>query len=202
MTAVQELPDSTRDYRRFPRKRIPAGFELFRAHSPRRGAWWFDDSPHGRFNLRDGRGTCYVATRVETAVRERVRDAVSSTNVVSPKLAQSFTVSVVNVPDELTSAAVSASRAVVYGVVRALVTMADYSIPQKWARTLRSNGFGGIYYGSAYTTGGPSALALFGDRGAPGGRFATRSYATGAEGCQAAGMTVIGPPGFGALTVI
>jgi hypothetical protein len=175
-----------------------------RAHGVARSAWWFDSGPHGRFNLSAPRGTCYAATELETAVRERVRDEVSATGVVSRALADSFAVSTIAAPDAVRCAAVSAKRAVDHGVVRELVTTDDYETTREWATAFDANGFDGVFYGSAYTTGAPSAVALFGDAGEPatGSGFAAAGSASGADACRAAGLTVAGPPAIRALTII
>ena len=202
MTAVQSAPLPGRSYRALPKHQVSAGKELYRAHSVSRDAWWFDNSPYGRFNLSDPRGTCYAATKAETAVREKVRDEVSTSGVVSRAFASSFTVSLISAPVHYKCASVSAAHAVDFGIVRELVTMDDYSIPQQWAEALEANTFEGIYYASAYTTGGPTALALFGNKGAPGPRFMAAQHMAGPDACEAAGMVVAGPPALKSLTII
>lgn len=201
MTAAQRPPDATRDYRAFPFRQLHVASKIFRAHSPHRSAWWFDNGAHGRFNLHGERGTCYAATRVRTAVREKLRDQISASGVVSRTLADSFVVSVITTPSDRRCAAVSSARAVDYGIVRELVTRADYGIPQQWAQAFDANGFDGVFYGSAYTTRAASAIALFGAAGsAPG--YAERHHMSGAEACQVSGITVVGPPPADALTII
>jgi hypothetical protein len=202
VTAVQGPPDQTRDYRAFPIRQLLATSKIFRAHAPNRSAWWFDNGVHGRFNLHGERGTCYTATKVRTAVREKLRDQISASRVISRKLADSFIVSVVTTSSDYRCAAVSSGRAVDYGIVRELVTRADYDIPQQWAQAFDANGFDGIFYASAYTTGTASAIAIFGGAGnAPDG-YAERHHLGGAEACQVAGITVVGPPSMDALTII
>lgn len=202
MTAVQGAPAPAVLYGSFPEKTVPGGVEMFRAHSTKRDAWWFDDGPLGRFTLARPRGTCCTASRVETAVREKVRDEVSTLGYVSRAFAESFQVSAVSAPRAYRCAAVSSSRAERFSVVRALVTTDDYVLTQSWAAVFASTGFEGISYGSAYTTGRPSAFALFGDAGAAGPGFTARRHLSGVDACTAAGMTVVGPPRLGALTVI
>ncbi|KJQ55452.1 RES domain-containing protein [Microbacterium sp. SA39] len=202
MTAVQQPPEPARSYGSFPKKTITSGTALFRAHRADRSAWWFDSSPHGRFNLTHPRGTCCTATRAETAIREKVRDEVSSTGVVSRVFAETFALSALSAPAEYTCAAVSSSRAERFGVVRDLVTTGDYGLTQRWARAFASHGFGGVFYGSGYTTGRASTLALFGDEGAPGGGFTAAVHLRGPQACEAVGMTVTGPPRLSALTVV
>lgn len=202
MTAVQGPPDPARSYRAFPERRVHASSTIFRAHAPGRSAWWFDSSEYGRFNLRDDRGTCYAATKVDTAVREKLRDQVTASGVVSRKLADSFVVSVITVRSKYRCAAVSVARAVDFGIVRELVTRADYAIPQEWARTFDASGFDGIFYGSAYTTGAATAIALFGNAGRADDRYAERRHMSGADACAASGIRVAGPPALGALTIV
>ncbi len=185
-----------------PRHTVSAETQMYRAHNTARGAWWFDSSRNGRFNLPAPSGTCYAATKVETAVREKVRDAVSESNVVSRALADSFQVSTMAAPVDYKCAAVSSERAVRFGIVRELVTMENYAIPQQWAETIQANSFEGIYYASAYTTGSATALALFGSAGSPGPRFTEARHMTGPEACEASGIVVAGPPTLKSLTVI
>jgi hypothetical protein len=141
---------------------------------------------------------------VDTAVRERVRDEVFSTGVVSRAFAESFVVSTVSAPLPLRCAAVSSTPAARYLVVREMVTMSDYSVPQAWAETFDDAGFDGIFYGSAYTTGDASAYALFGDAGAPpaSAGFTEAIHLTGLDACITAGMRVEGPPPARALRII
>ncbi|KQR53666.1 hypothetical protein ASF88_02050 [Leifsonia sp. Leaf336] len=202
MTAAQGPPDPTRDFRAFPVRQLHATSKVFRAHAPHRSAWWFDSSVHGRFNLHGARGTCYAATRVRTAVREKLRDQISASRVISRKLADSFIVSVITTPSDFRCAAVSSARAVEHGIVRELVTTADYDIPQQWAQAFDTNGFDGVFYGSAYTTGPATAIAIFGGAGGAPVGYAERQHMTGAEACQVSGIAVVGPPTMDALTII
>jgi len=185
-----------------PRHRQSAGSAMYRAHHVSRDAWWFDSGRSGRFNLASPLGTCYAATKVETAVREKVRDEVIESGIISRALAESFAVSTVAAPVDHKCASVSSAGAVRHGLVRGLVTMEDYTVPQQWAETLHADTFDGIYYASAYTTGGPTALALFGDQGAPGQRYTAARHLDGVDACEAAGLTVAAPPVFTSLTTI
>ncbi|GGH44040.1 RES family NAD+ phosphorylase [Microbacterium album] len=203
MTAKQPLPDPATDYTGFPAHTVLAGEEMYRAHTSGKGAWWFDNGTAGRFNLHGRHGTCCTATSVDTAVREKVRDEVFATGVVSRAFANSFAVSTVSAPRDHRCAAVSSTAAAGYLVVRELVTMADYSVPRAWAETLHRAGFDGVFYGSAYTTGDASAYALFGDAGEPTTAGFTEALSlTGPDACTSIGMKVEGPPPAHALTVI
>ena len=175
---------------------------MYRAHHVERKAWWYDNGRLGRFNLSGSLGTCYTATDVETAVREKVRDEVIASGVVSRAFADTFRVSAVTAPLQHKCASVSSKRAARYNVVRALVTMDDYAIPQLWAAQLNDASFEGVYYGSAYTTGAPSAFALFGSAGGRDSSFTAVPHLEGPAACEAAGMTVVGPPPLTVLTLI
>lgn len=194
-TASQKLPDPGRDYSDFPDRTAAAGATMYRAHSFDKSAWWFDNGDGGRFNLHGDRGTCCTAATVDTAVREKVRDAASESMVVDAAYADSFVVSAVTAPLPYRLAAVSSTPAARHGVVRALVTMEDYTVPQAWAEAFDRSGFDGVFYGSAYTTGPASAYALFGRSGAPESAGYTASVRLrGREACREVGFTVAGMP--------
>jgi hypothetical protein len=195
MTATQGLPPAGADLTAFPEETVPAGATMYRAHGSGRTAWWFDSGDEGRFNLHGSRGTCCTASTVDTAVREKVRNHVSETGVVSHAMAASFVVSVVSAPLPHRCAAVNSDAAVKHRVVRELVTMRDYSVPQAWAQAFDDSGYDGVFYETAFTTGGPSAYALFGDAGAPpsGAGHTEVQHLSGAEACDEVGFTVAPP---------
>lgn len=204
MTASQSAPTPGADLSTFPGATLAAGTPMYRSHGTARGAWYHDSSVEGRFNLHGARGTCYTATSVDTAVREKVRGRVSRTGVVSRALADSFVVSIVTAPRAYRCAAVNDVDAAKHGVVRELTTMADYGVPQAWAQTFEDAGFDGVFYGSAFTTGSADAYALFGDAGAPGSRAgykATRNL-SGEDACRLLGWTVLNLPVTGGMTVV
>ena len=201
MSAVQHPPGALTSLAGFPEHVLPADTTMYRAHSASRSAWWFDNGPGGRFNLHGARGTCCTATSLDTAVREKVRDYVSQTGFVDPDFASEFTVSLVTAPLPYRCAAVNHTDAAKYAIVRELVTMHDYSIPQAWAARFDED-FDGILYESAYTTGGPSAYALFGDAGAPTvAGYTEATHMSGADACTAVGWTV-GVPAESGLDVL
>lgn len=192
MSAVQESPQAEQTLAEFPEAALKPRQTMYRAHRADRGAWWFDNGPDGRFNLRGDRGTCCTAVTVDTAVRERVRGHVSRDGVVSPALADSFIVSSLTSPLPYRCAAVSHPDAARFGIVRELVTVHEYGVPQEWASLFDETGYDGIFYATAYTTGGASAYALFGKAGAPepaGGYHATRVM-NGEDACRAVGWRV------------
>lgn len=193
MSAVQGPPGMSLSLTGFPEHFLTAGTTMFRAHSATRSAWWFDNGTGGRFNLLGDRGTCCTATSLDTAVREKVREHVSSDGFVDPVTASEFVVSLVTAPIPYRCAAVNDTDAAKYGLVRELVTMQGYAVPQAWAEFFDTD-FDGIFYESAYTTGGPSAYALFGDAGAPSAPgFTEATHMSGADACTALGWTVGAP---------
>lgn len=204
MTASQSAPPAGVDLSAFPEATAAAGAPMFRSHGVTRGAWYYDNSVEGRFNLHGSRGTCYAGTSVDTAVREKVRGRVSRKGVVSRALADSFVVSVVSVSVEHRCAAVNHVDAAKHGIVRELTTMADYAIPQAWAQAFEDAGFDGVLYGSAFTTGAPDAYALFGDAGVPGGGAGHSSSPpmSGEDACRALGWTVANTPVYRGMDVI
>ena len=177
---------------------------MYRAHSTANSAWYFASTPFGRFNLSSPRGTCYSATDVESAVREKLRDEIMGARVVTRTQAEGFQVSTITASHPYRCAAVSTRDAVRHGIVRELCTMEDYGIPQQWAEALAAAGFDGIFYGSAYTTGDATAYALFGPEGAPepAAGYDATLYLTGPEACAAIGIRVEDPPSMRELEII
>ena len=68
---------------RFPRARLTSDTVLYRAHTRGRSPWWFSSDLSGRFDLLAPHGTCYLATDVETALRERFGHELVELGVVS-----------------------------------------------------------------------------------------------------------------------
>lgn len=204
MSAVQGPPPVPAALSDFPEATVPAGQIMFRAHNAAKGGCWFDNGSAGRFNLHGARGTWCTATSIDTAVRERVREHISQTGVVDPVFASEFVVSRVTAPLPYRCAAVSDAAAARYGVVRELVTMHDYTLPQAWAGAFDAAGFEGVFYGSAFTTGPASAYALFGDAGAPeaAAGFTEEVHMSGAEACTQLGWKVGPPPSSRDITVL
>ncbi|WP_396822403.1 RES family NAD+ phosphorylase [Mycetocola sp. BIGb0189] len=176
---------------------------MYRAHAVTRSAWWFDSGPHGRFNLQPPRGTCYVATRIETAVRERVRGEIHRSGFVSSEFARSFRISALTAPTRYSCASVSSSRAARYRLVRELVTLANYDLPREWARSFADAGFTGVFYGSAFTTGSPTALGLFGSAGGRASEEFTEQHClSGTQAGALSGLSVAPVPASARLKLI
>lgn len=204
MTASQAAPTAGVALSTFPKVMAPAGTLMYRSHGTAHGAWYYDNGAEGRFNLHGARGTCYTASSVDTAVREKVRGRVARTGVVSRAVADSFVVSIVSAPSEHRCAAVNHADAAKHHVVRELTTMSDYSVPQAWAEAFEKAGFDGVLYGSAFTIGNPDAYAFFGDAGVPdpsAGHTASL-HLSGEDACRELGWTVASTPVIGGMTVI
>ncbi|WP_181405614.1 RES family NAD+ phosphorylase [Microbacterium sp. SGAir0570] len=120
---------------------------MYRSHGASRDAWYYDNGTEGRFNLHGARGTSCTSSSVDTAVREKVRGRVSRIRAVSRNLAGSFVVAILT---ERRCAAVNHVDAAKHGIVRELTTMANYSVPQSWAKAFEDAGLDGLSYGSAF----------------------------------------------------
>jgi hypothetical protein len=120
----------------------------------------------GRFDLVSPHGTCYLATDLTTALRERFGHALVKQGVVTFEAAARTHVSTLRAPAGRWLANSSHDDAADFGVTRELGTCADYSLPQAWAAALHGSGLYGVRYQTRFTTGPrPNAVALFGDAG-------------------------------------
>jgi hypothetical protein len=130
------------DLTRFPAFGVDRRRSLYRIHRTDAGPWWFSGDGSGRFDLRDGRGSCYLAAtpvgafievfRVATVIPESEVEARSLSSLVPPTRAR------------LADCTVSAARK--FGITGAIHTQPDYTVPQAWAEAFAAAGFGGIRY--------------------------------------------------------
>ncbi|MCS5723649.1 RES family NAD+ phosphorylase [Herbiconiux sp. CPCC 203407] len=177
----------------FPTEVLHEGRNVHRSHHPDFDPCFFNGTPDSRFNLTDGRGTCYVADDIVTAVREKLREHVLGQGIVPAGFANSFVVSTIRIDRSFTCADVGSPDSLPHKVTRMLATMDDYEVPQRWAATFDAAGFEGIRYGSSYTNGPDTAWALFGDEGER--RFGEEIESLpGAAACSGAGIEVYGLP--------
>lgn len=197
---AQQSPNPARSLEGFPEAMLEQGSEVYRSHAIRHGAGFYASGEGGRFNLEPPRGTLYVATDLDTAVREKVREAVVSTGVVSRRFAAAFEVATLSAPATTHAADAAHSAASRYGVTRELGTMDDYAITRAWAAAFDSFGYGGIRYGSRFTTGPANAWAIYGTAGeCP---VEVLKLTTGVDACTQAGIRVADPiPGIGSVTL-
>lgn len=149
----------------FPTKIWPKGSMFFRSVGKGNGPWWFACTDEGRFNFYPKEGTCYLASDIETAVRERAGAGLLHDGFVPETFVQDMEVTTVATP-EVVSADISHRFSVKIGYNRELATIPDYRILRAWAKAFNYHGLGGIWYPSRFTSVmEPNALAVFGAAG-------------------------------------
>jgi RES domain len=150
------------DLTRFPAFGVDRRRSLYRIHRSEVGPWWFSGDGSGRFDLRDGRGSCYLAAtpvgafievfRVDTVIPEAEVEARSLSSLVPPTRTR------------LADCTVSAARK--FGITGAIHTQPDYTVPQAWAEAFAAAGFGGIRYRVSHDPAQRElGVVLFGDAG-------------------------------------
>jgi RES domain len=133
---------------------------LYRIHRCDRSPWWFSSDGSGRFDLLDGRGTCYLAEQpVGAFVEVFRRDAVIPEAEVAVRCLAELELGA-----SLADCTVEAARA--FGVTAALHSQPEYDLTRTWAQAFADAGFGGLRYRLAHD---PSAqqlgVAVFGEAG-------------------------------------
>lgn len=150
------------DLSRFPAFGVDRRRSLYRIHRTDAGPWWFSGDGSGRFDLRDGRGSCYLAAtpvgafievfRVATVIPEAEVEARSLSSLVPPTRTR------------LADCTVSAARK--FGITGAIHTQPDYTVPMVWAEAFAAAGFGGIRYRVSHDPAQRElGVVLFGDAG-------------------------------------
>lgn len=187
------LPPS--DLSRFPRSRLLPSTPLRRAHTEGRSPWWFSSDGTGRFDLLPPDGTCYLATDLATALRERFGHALVRQGLVTFQAAARTRVSTLRIPSARWLANTCSPSAAHLGMTREIGTCPSYDLPQTWAAALSVTGkHSGIRYQSRFSTGpSPDAVALFGAAG-PHDWAADPYPIHGVEACAQAGITVVHRP--------
>ncbi|MCU1632971.1 MAG: hypothetical protein JWM61_1623, partial [Micrococcaceae bacterium] len=118
----------------------------------------------GRFDLHATQGTCYLATDVQTAIRERLGKRINKANLVGEGFVAEMEVVTLNLPYCANLADTGDEAAADMGAIRELGagTYKDYAKTARWAAAFSSAGFNGILYGSRFTSISEStAIALF-----------------------------------------
>jgi hypothetical protein len=151
------------DTSRFPRSRLLPSVPLHRAHTVGKSPWWFSSDLSGRFDLIQPNGTCYLATDVATALRERFGHDLVRQGVVTFQAAARTHVSTLRVPSGRWLANTCSPAAANFGMTREIGTCPSYDIPQAWAAAFFDGGkHSGIRYQTRFSTGAtPNAAALF-----------------------------------------
>jgi hypothetical protein len=150
----------------FPRWSLSTDRPIYRAHTSGSSPWWFASGPHGRFDLDEPRGTCYLAATPETAARERWGRALVAQQVVMASDADATVVSALRVPRRSSLADARSARAIMFGVTREISTLVPYDVPRSWAAAFDAAGAQGVRYDARFST-APKAVAyaLFGAAG-------------------------------------
>lgn len=186
------LSDPPENLDGFPAVSVPKR-PWFRAHRAALGPWWFSRDGSGRFDLPYPDGTCYLASSVETAVRERLGPTLSRANQITGDEADTMVVSRLHADG--TFADTIARDANLFGVTRELGTMTPYGLPQCWARAFHRAGYDGLMYWPRFSLGPDQhALALFGSAGADASRLTDPAPTGGRVAAAHAKITVIGIP--------
>ena len=151
------------DVLRFPRSRLLPSVPLRRAHTIGKSPWWFSSDLSGRFDLIQPNGTCYLATDLATALRERFGHDLVRQGVVTFEAAARTHVSTLRVPSGRWLANTCSPAAANFGMTREIGTCPSYDIPQAWAAAFFDGGkHSGIRYQIRFSTGAaPNAAALF-----------------------------------------
>lgn len=190
-TALRPPP---KDIVRFPKWRLRPTHDLLRAHGVGLSPWWFSSDLSGRFDLVPPNGTCYLATDLETALRERFGHALVNQGVVTFEAAARTHVSRLRVPAGRWLANTCHDGAAHFGMTRELGTCADYRLPQAWAAAFHGSGLSGTRYQTRFTTGPrPNAVALFGEAGQQEWPVDDAPLA-GVDACGDVGITVVHLP--------
>lgn len=189
--ALGEPPEGVADLDGFPT--ASASGTWCRAHTTGYGPWWFASGGEGRFDLATPDGTCYLASDVEGAVRERLGGTLARRGMVLAAEADRMAVSRLEV--DVDAADATARGAAGFGITRELGAMVPYDLPQRWATALHRAGHQALRYWPRFSNAADmTALALFGTSGADGGRSIDVTPMSGRDACRAARIAVIGLP--------
>lgn len=164
--ASQPPPEPGQDLQGFPRRTIEAGALWHRAHRAMLGPWFFSHQGHGRFDLTEPDGTCYVANTAAVAARELIGPDLVASGAVPEALLAGRVVSRIPLPTEVKVASLTSNEALTHRVTGELSAMSDYTVPQAWAGAFREHGFGGVWYQPRFSPGKGRALGIFGPAGA------------------------------------
>lgn len=163
LRVVQGAPDPGADLRRFPRRTLRAGTVLHRAarHAP----WWFCSDGQCRFDLIAPDGTCYLAHDEVGALLELVGPELAG-GAVSEEFLAERRLYALTLDADVVVADTTSRRAAGFGVTNELATMADYHVPQAWAKALHQHHFAGVAYRLRFDPGAAvGGIARFGAGG-------------------------------------
>ncbi|NMR28660.1 RES family NAD+ phosphorylase [Crystallibacter degradans] len=150
----------------FPAEQISADRDLYRCVSKPRKPWWFGSDGSQRFDLKEPRGTTYVALDIESAIREKLRRRLLEGGILDEVMVDAIELHTLRLPRDGRYANTGSGRAQDFGANRELSTIMDKELTCRWAEAFADAGFDGIFYASRFTS--PmecNSLAVFGDAG-------------------------------------
>lgn len=162
---------------------IPAGVPLYRIHRTDRGAVFFDNSRHGRFNppeaLAGSFGTLYVAKEPAAAFVETL----GRTRFLLPRTISERQLTTITFDVDLRVFAVDApANRFVHGFdlgEEAIATTADYTRAQQLAAAVRDDGLDGLSYPARHDNASEFySVALFGEPGGSSSHAASAQWST------------------------
>lgn len=151
----------------------------YRAHDKANGPWWYGSAGSGRFDLTRPNGTCYVASTIEAALRERLGDGLVRGEIVDDALWASTAIARME-PDHRPRngepLADSCATAAADFHDAELWTQRPYTVPQRWAEAFNGAGFSGVRYHPRKSTGADTfAEAWFAPAGEPSPKLLRRA---------------------------
>ncbi|WP_200946290.1 RES domain-containing protein [Arthrobacter sp. Soil764] len=169
--ADSALPEPPADLTGFPSQRIEPDRKLWRAvqapNPDRWGAWWFS-SNGGRFDLPNPLGTCYLATDVKAAIRERLGRVFRIGSLLPESLMHAMELAEVQLPHPVEVADTGHESAADWGAIRELGSVTgSYAKTVRWAQAFQQASFGGVLYEPRFSSRAEaSAVGVFDAAGA------------------------------------
>lgn len=147
------------------------GRPWYRAHHPDNGAWYFasaggDDTDGGRFDLPQPRGTCYMASAPDVALRERLGILAVGRPLTTAAVAASAISIMTLTAAHKRNVVDTAHPAAANSITREISTTVDYALTRRWAaHWSEAERRSGVRYEPRFSTGPAMSLALFGTAG-------------------------------------
>lgn len=161
---VAEPPTDPADLVDFPTVALEQRTSVWRAGRQGYGPWWFDSSAHGRFNLPEPNGTCYLALDEVAAVLDVVGPDRRG-GMVSREFLGRRKLRKLSPPKHLLLADLTSPQAADFGATTEVGTVVPYELPRAWARRLSGSGLNGLRYRLRSDLADRHGIALFGKAG-------------------------------------
>lgn len=166
-TVAPRPPHPSHDLSTFPARLVQAGTRWRKGHRKKHEPWFFASDGHGRFNLSEPMGTCYLASSDDVAARESIGPDLARSGVVAATFLSGRVVSSLTLPETIVAAHVSSNEAFPLAGTVELCSMDTYEVSRQWAQELHESGFEGIWYHPRFSPDADArALAVFGPAGA------------------------------------